>query len=430
MSEIEQPERDTSSLATQLDTRPLPAAQLSDEVEVIVAGDIRLDIVPTLRNNTTGNTPGQWLEASTTQVIATGPVANTGLALHALGVTTRLMGKIGNDVFGQALLRLLEARAPGIASSMIIARGENSSYAITVNPAKGERMVIYAPGGNDTLSASNLRYDRLKPVSLFHVGCTPLLTHLYENNGEELAQLFKKAKEYGVTTSLDLSVTEPLISASKLDWRTLLTMVLPEVDVFLCSVDSLLMLLRRQLFDRLSSRAARSNFFDLVAPDVVSELGKLLLDLGAKIVCIPVGHRGMYICTANAAVLEQAGRVQPTKLVAWANRELWSPCFSTQIVSARGSTDATVAGFLMGLLRNMTPEAALAAASAAAACCVEAEDALSGIKSWPETLERIAAGWSRLMVNGKAKSPLDMANAGWRWHEAQEVWLGPQDVHH
>ena len=52
---------------------------------------------------------------------------------------------------------------------------------------------------------------------------------------------------------------------------------------------------------------------------------------------------------------------------------------------------------------------------------VEAVDALSGIRSWPETVERITAGWPRLPV------ALDLAKAGWRWDSMHEVWIGPMD---
>ncbi|RDJ93044.1 carbohydrate kinase family protein, partial [Lacticaseibacillus rhamnosus] len=86
-------------------------------------------------------------------------------------------------------------------------------------------------------------------------------------------------------------------------------------------------------------------------------------------------------CEVRVSALELAGRAQPTKLVAWANRELWAPCFTTQVVGKNGSGDAVIAGVLMGLLRNMTPEATLSAACAIGACSVEAAEALSGIRS-------------------------------------------------
>jgi hypothetical protein len=75
----------------------------------------------------------------------------------------------------------------------------------------------------------------------------------------------------------------------------------------------------------------------------------------------------------------------------------------------------------MGLMRGMTAEETLQAACAVGACNVEAVDALSGIRSWPETAKRIAARWPRLPI------ALDLAEAGWIWDSTREVWIGPMD---
>jgi hypothetical protein len=43
----------------------------------------------------------------------------------------------------------------------------------------------------------------------------------------------------------------------------------------------------------------------------------------------------------------------------------------------------------------MSPAEAMNAALAVGACNVEAPDALSGIRSWEEILQRITSGWSQ-----------------------------------
>lgn len=62
-------------------------------------------------------------------------------------------------------------------------------------------------------------------------------------------------------------------------------------------------------------------------------------------------------------------------------------------------------------------------ACAVGACSVEAVDALSGIRSWPETVERIAGGWPRIPL------ALNGSNADWRWDSTHEIWMGPKDIH-
>ena len=152
-----------------------------------------------------------------------------------------------------------------------------------------------------------------------------------------------------------------------------------------------------------------------------TQLGQTLLDMGAKIVGLKAGDRGLYLRTASASALATMGGCEVKDVASWSNRELWSPCFATQVVGTTGSGDATIAGFLMGLLQDMTPEETLQAACAVGACNVEAVDALSGIRSWFQTAERLKTGWPRLPV------ALELEKAGWSWDGTHEVWVGPQE---
>lgn len=398
------------------------------ETRVVVAGHICLDIIPTLVGSSVTFAPGRLIEAGKAVLATGGPVSNTGLALHKLGIPTDLMGKVGDDLFGNAILRLIEQQGPGLAARMVLAPGESSSYSIILSHPRVDRVIVHSPGCNDTFGPDDVRYDVLEEAGLFHFGYPPLMARMYEQNGVALQEIFQRVKERGVTTSLDLSLPDPSGPSGRADWRVILSAVLPYVDVFLPSIEELLQMLRRPLFERLSSKAGNNQFLDLVQPEVVSELGQELLEMGARIVGLKVGHRGFYLRTADAERLGQIGRAQPIHLTSWAGRELWAPCFATTVVGTTGSGDATIAGFLMGLLRGMSPEETLAAACAVGACNVEAADALSGIRSWPETLERIAAGWQRLRPEGKKRSALDMAASGWHWQERYEVWVGARDA--
>ncbi len=88
------------------------------------------------------------------------------------------------------------------------------------------------------------------------------------------------------------------------------------------------------------------------------------------------------------------------------------------MVGTTGAGDATIAGFLAGLLRGLGPAGALTAAVAVGACNVEAADALSGVRPWDETLRRAAAGWPR--------HELKLEAAGWRRAEESGLWKREQ----
>src|SRR5947209_18438266 len=390
-------------------------------MEAVVAGHICLDVFPTLVGGAVVFKPGQTVEAGPVVFSTGGAVSNTGIALHKLGISTGLMGKVGSDLFGQAILQIVESHASGLSDGMVVVPGESSSYSIIISPTGADRMFIHAPGCNATFGAEDVRYDTLESVRLFHFGYPPLMERMYTDNGTELATIFQRVKAMGITTTLDLSMPDPNSAAGRADWHAILDGTLPYVDVFLPSAEEILLMLRRQLFDQFSANTPTSRPLDQMEPEIFSELGQTLLDMGAKIVGLKIGDHGLYLRTMSAAVLAEMGRCQLKDVVSWSNRELWAPCFATQVIGTTGSGDTTIAGFLMGLLRGMTPEETLQAACAVGACNVEAVDALSGIRSWPETTERISAGWPRLPVG------LDLAEAGWSWDSEDEVWVGPLD---
>lgn len=389
-------------------------------IDVVVAGHICLDVFPTLAGGTALFRPGRTVEAGPAVLSTGGPVSNTGLALHKLGVATRLMGKVGDDLFGQAILKIIESYGSGLSDGMVIAPGEASSYSIILSPPSADRMFIHAPGCNDTFGADDVRYDLLETARVFHFGYPPLMKRMYANDGAELASTLRQVKELGLTTSLDLAQPDPLSGAGRAGWRAILGAALPHVDVFVPSVEEILLMLRRPLFD-LFSGEEHATLLDHLAPDLVSELGQELLGMGAKIAALKIGEQGLYLRTADAATLAGMGRCQVGDTGAWAKRELWAPCYRADVAGTTGAGDATIAGFLLGLLRGMSPQATMRAACAVGACSVEAVDAVSGIRSWLETKKRQEEGWPRLPTR------LDMAGARWRWDEIEQVWIGPAD---
>lgn len=391
--------------------------------EAVVAGHICLDVIPLLVGGAVQFTPGHTIEAGPAVFATGGAVSNTGLALHKLGVSTRLMGKVGDDLFGQAILRIVAGYGQELAAGMVVSPGASTSYSIILSSPSADRMLIHAPGCNATFGADDVRYDALAQVRLFHFGYPPLMERMYTNGGSEMVTIFQRVKAMGITTSLDLSMPDPASAAGRADWSAILSATLPYVDIFLPSAEEILLMLRRPVFEQLAAQSKDNRPLDIITPAMIMELGQALLDMGTKIVGIKIGERGLYLRTANDAALVQMGRGGVADVAAWSERELWAPCFATQVAGTTGSGDATIAGLLMGLLRGMPPIETLATACAVGACSVEAVDALSGLRSWPETAKRMTSGWQRLPL------ALEQSQAGWCWDDAHEIWLGPMDLH-
>jgi sugar/nucleoside kinase (ribokinase family) len=362
----------------------------------VVAGHICLDIIPRIEDPECGSflkrlRPGHLIEIGPAAFSAGGPVANTGLALHTLGVPARLMGKVGADRFGQILRGIVSGYGAELAQGMIVDGASSTSYSLILSPPGVDRIFLHSPGANHSFCAADVDYGRVAQADLFHFGYPPLMRRMYENGGMELAGMFRRVKAAGVITSLDMAFPDPASPAGRADWRAVFRAVLPSVDIFLPSIAELLFCLDRPLYDRLAGRDGRP--LARITQDLLHSVSSELLDLGVRIVVLKLGDRGLYARTAGAADLRALGHGVDGG--AWGGCELWAPCFRVDVVGTTGSGDATIAGFLAALLRGLPFEEAVTMAAAVGACNVEAADALGGLRSWEETRARVARGWPR-----------------------------------
>jgi len=391
-------------------------------MDAIVAGHICLDIFPSLAGVSPeafaqSFTPGHLIQCGPAALATGGAVSNVGQALHLLGIPVTLMGKIGADLFGQAVRQIVEARGPGLADGLIVDPTATTSYTVIINPPAVDRILLHYPGPNDTFSAADVRYDLTAQATLFHFGYPPIMRRMYEADGAELIEIFRRVRADGVTTSLDMAFPDPAAPAGRADWAKILRGVLPYVDIFLPSVEEILFMLRRSTYEDLHRRYG-ADLLEGITPELLSNLGDELLAMGAKIVGLKLGHRGFYLRTADRAAMARLGRAAPRDPAAWADLEIWTPCFQVEVVGTAGAGDATVSGFLAGLLRGLSPAEAVTAAVAVGACCVEAADTLSGIRPWEETIARIASGWPR--------HTLTLDTAGWQPDAEHGLWIRPR----
>jgi sugar/nucleoside kinase (ribokinase family) len=337
--------------------------------------------------------------------------------LHKLGVKTELMGKVGRDLFGEAIKKLIARYDAGLTRGMIEVENEASSYTIILSPPGADRMYLHYPGCNNTFSADDIEYDRLAGARLFHFGYPPLMARFMERDGEELADLLRRAKATGITTSLDMVMPDPGSRSGRVDWPRILAATLPYVDIFMPSLEETLFMLRRETFEALAKK--RDDLLAAITPALAHSLAKDLLAMGAKLVGLKAGHWGLYVLTAREEAWQGVGRGGPQDLAPWSRREIWSPCFEARVVGTTGAGDATVAGFHAALLRGLSLEEAATTATGVGGCNVEAADALSGVQGWEETRARIAAGWPR--------KPLALDMTGWTQQASTGLWFGPQN---
>jgi sugar/nucleoside kinase (ribokinase family) len=381
--------------------------------EVIVAGHICLDIIPTISEKKTGIdalfVPGKLVDIGPAVIATGGAVSNTGLALYRLGSNVQLMGKVGDDQFGAAIMQVLKQQGEGIVEGMIIAPREHSSYTIVINPVNIDRIFLHCTGANDTYSSADLKEEQLTGVRLFHFGYPPLMRRMYENQGEELELLLSKVKASGLTVSLDMAKPDPESAAGKADWRAILGRALPYVDVFLPSFEEIFYMLHRDLYEEMLLRTPSGDLLPFVDGAILTEIAVELLAMGAAVVGLKLGESGLYVrTTADKDRLASCGLCAPVSgmIDSWTDRELLAPCFDVEVAGTTGAGDCTIAGFLCGMLQGLSLEDTMQTAVGVGACNVEQTDATSGIPALAKLQERIQSGWS------KRRMKLNLS--GWR----------------
>jgi sugar/nucleoside kinase (ribokinase family) len=389
-------------------------------IDIVVAGHACVDIIPHILPGTWSASclmPGRLTEVGGAMFTAGGAVSNTGLALHKLGMDVRLVARVGDDIIGDLLHRIIASVDPRLTESLVTAQGESGSFTLVISPPGVDRCFLTGLGTNDTFGPEDVPDELLARTRVFHFGYPPLLRRMYRDHGQDLTELYRKAKRQGATTSLDLAMPDPAQPSGQANWRDILSHTLPYVDVFAPSAEELLFMLDRARFDALEQRAGEQALLDLVSVETIASLADDALSFGAQIVMIKLGHRGIYLRTGELET--DWGRGAPADLDEWRMRELWAPAFVVNVVGTVGAGDATVAGFLTAILRGQGPEDAIGSAAAVGACNVEAADAMSGLLTWEQTQARLASPWPQ-------RDPA-IAARGWQQDEARGLWRGPLD---
>ena len=256
---------------------------------------------------------------------------------------------------------------------------------------------MHNSGPNDTFSADDIPLKELEEAALFHFGYPPLMRSMYQNEGEGLIKVMKLAQECGAATSLDFSSIDPDSDAGSVDWKKVLSCVLPYVDFFVPSVEELCYMLDRNLFEQWKVRADGGDITEIL--DVEKDIRPLALqclEMGAKVVLIKCGAPGMFYKTADRDALDKISKKVGLDCEAWADKEGFEKSYVPErLLSGTGAGDTSIAAFLTAILDGYSPEQTMHLAAATGASCVAAYDALSGLKTFDELEAKIAAGWKK-----------------------------------
>ncbi len=193
--------------------------------DVLVVGELNVDLLL----NQLNKFPELGKEIIAKQMLLTLGSSSAIFAsnLAVLGSRVAFCGRIGRDSFGTKIINDLASK--GVDTGYII-HSSTSDTGITValNMEEDRAMVTY-PGAMNELTAAEITDDMLLSAAHLHVSSVFLQPGLKPS----LADLFRRARALGLTTSFDPQ-WDP---AEK--WDLDLTEYLPHLDVFLPNIGEL-----------------------------------------------------------------------------------------------------------------------------------------------------------------------------------------------
>jgi sugar/nucleoside kinase (ribokinase family) len=219
--------------------------------------------------------------------------------LSSLGADVAFLGMIGSDQFGDLCIKSLQEK--NVNTEYIIRSEDLKTGATIILNYDEDRAMITHPGAMDHLKIKHIPFGKLKDARHFHLSSVFLQPGLKP----DIVEIFKRAKETGLTTSLDVQ-WDP-----REKWDIPLRDLLPFVDVFLPN---------RQELEFLTGKTDYEQALDAIK-DV------------ANIVALKLGNAGS-LCMAHGKI---------SRMEAFLN---------TEVVDAIGAGDSFNAGFISKYIRN------------------------------------------------------------------------------
>lgn len=363
--------------------------------DAVIAGYVCVDLIPEFKKNESNTSlsnllkPGKLIEINGLTFTLGGVVANTGIAMKTFSKNVILNGLIGKDFIGKVAMELLESY--GLSEGLRTIYDNGTAFGLVIAPSGIDRIFLEFPGCSRSFDMVDIDFEAIAQSRLFHFGYPPLLRNFYKNQGAQLETLFSIIQKMGVVTSLDFSLPDAESESGKVDWPVIMKKVLPYTDIFVPSLEEALQILMPAEYERLTSIAGNSDIIDSIPIEKIQEIGKLIIDLGAKICLIKAGHHGAYLCTGDISSINQKEGFD-LQLKNWNYRELWCdvyPAEDSKIVNASGAGDTASAAFITAILDGYNPIESLKYAAMAGRNNLYCYDLYSELSDWSEMTDEI-----------------------------------------
>ncbi len=263
-----------------------------------------------------------------------GNAMTAAINIAKIGPKSAVIGKVGQDAFGDFLIRSLQEKNIDASSVKRDASAQTSS-SVVLSDFTGERTFLHCVGANGTFSLSDIDFDKVEQAAIVFVTGSFLMNTF---DGEQTAAFLKRCKEMGKTTALDVCYD------SHGRWSQVLDQCLPYLDIFLPSIDEAIELSGGET----DPQKIADSFFDK----------------GVGSVVIKMGGKGCYI---------RENRTDQGEVL---------PIFKVKAVDTTGAGDSFCSGFLAALSMGHSFRECALFGNAAGACCVMAKGATTAMRDY------------------------------------------------
>ena len=262
-----------------------------------------------------------------------GCAANTAIVLGRLRVPATVVGRVGDDLFGDLVEQYLEARSID-TSGVLRTPGFGTSKTVALSVVGDDRRFFHTFGANGALTAEDIPQAELAECEVVYVGGYLVLPALRQH---ELAEQFRLAREHGTRVVLDVVVPTDREDLSIDDVRELLP---------LASTTSCRTRTRRGRSPARPTRARRPS---------------CILEVGARTVIVKRGGEGVVVRSATE-VFELPGAADRGGRAVRSRRRLrrrarsygllegWSLERSVRYASVIGASACTALGCYAGVV--------------------------------------------------------------------------------
>jgi ribokinase len=261
--------------------------------------------------------PGETLLGTRFQTVAGGKGANQAVAAARLGTQTAMVGRVGDDDFGQALIDSLKYAGVN-THNVIVDQSVSTGVASILVDDSGNNQIVVVPGANGKVDDSDVQRlaQQLRPGDF--------LLLQFEIPLPVILAAAKTAKEKSVTVIVDPAPAQA---------------DLPE-QFFGCA----------SIVTPNQIEASQLVGFSVTDPATAMDAAQILVKRGVKIAVVKLGASGVVIATEQDCYHQ--------------------PAFTVNAVDTVAAGDAFNGGLASALAEGMNLQAAALFASAAAACSV------------------------------------------------------------